>query len=82
MGKAQHVRNEYSCILSSPIEVLLSMPAEPYNRTQAEHSSDPPAYSTASREDASLQEEEREDAALKPEECIGKYICREYDGKV
>ena len=33
------------------------------------------------REDASHQEEEREDAAPKPEECTGKYVCNEYDGK-
>ena len=45
------------------------MPAEPYTRTQAEHSSDPPAWSRANREDASHQEEDREHAAPKPEEC-------------
>ena len=27
------------------------------------------------------QEEEREDAALKPEECTGKHVCIEYDGR-
>ena len=58
------------------------MPAEPYNHTRAEHSSDPLTCSTASRDDASHQEEETADAALKPEECIGKYVCIEYDGNL
>ena len=49
----------------------------------AERSSDPPACSRASREHASHQEKEkkREDAAPKPEECIGKYVSIECDGK-
>ena len=51
------------------------MLAIPYTCTQAERSSDPPACSRACREDASHQEEEREDAAPKPVECIGKIMC-------
>ena len=57
------------------------MPAEPYTRTQAEHSSDPPAWSRASREDASHQEEDREHAAAKPEESALATVFIEYDGK-
>ena len=57
------------------------MPAEPYTGTRAEQSSDPPMCSRACREDASHQEEEREDATPKPEECIGKYVCIEHDGR-
>ena len=57
------------------------MPAEPHTGTLAEHSSDPPAWSRASREDASHQEEDREDAAAKPEECALATVFTEYDGK-
>ena len=57
------------------------MPTVPYTHTQAERSSDPPVCSRAYREDASHQEEEKEDAALKPEECTGKHVCIEYDGR-